>query len=61
MYLYSHGQAVLMCALPSVVELGFNGGVAHIFVNHVWKLHGFPRSTTTEKDHKFVRLFGLSS
>ena len=32
-------------------------GVAKLFLNHIWKLHGFPRSIITDRDPKFVSAF----
>ncbi|CDJ33009.1 Retrotransposon nucleocapsid protein, related [Eimeria mitis] len=29
-------------------------GVAQLFINHVWKLHGLPKSIITDRDPKFV-------
>lgn len=32
-------------------------GVAKLFLNHIWKLHGVPRSIITDRDPKFVSAF----
>ena len=32
-------------------------GVARLFLTHVWKLRGFPRSIITDRDPKFVSSF----
>lgn len=35
-------------------------GVAKLFINNVWKHHGFPRSIITDRDPKFVSAFWRS-
>ena len=35
-------------------------GVAQLFINHVWKLHGLPKSIITDRDPKFVSAFWRS-
>jgi hypothetical protein len=32
-------------------------GVAHLFKDNVWKLHGFPRDFVTDQDSKFTSIF----
>lgn len=35
-------------------------GVARLFINNIWKHHGFPRSIITDRDPKFVSAFWRS-
>ena len=45
------------CAAEGVPRLCTADGVARLFLTHVWKLHGFPRSIITDRDPKFVSSF----
>ncbi|CDJ35833.1 Retrotransposon nucleocapsid protein, related [Eimeria mitis] len=35
-------------------------GVAQLFINHMWKLHAFPKSIISDKDRKFFSAFWRS-
>ncbi len=50
-------RATKMVHLVPTTENAISSDVANLFVKNIWRLHGVPRSITSDRDPRFVSLF----